>query len=511
MSARRCAFVVAFIMTVAVSSTGRAQPGNSRVFGDLLKRIPEHSNILMLVNVDGLFNSPMGQRENWRQQALENHKGSLGLASEVSKAAVAASMDFTSMQERWKIGMVQLRRDVPIKLDNLANREGGYVETIENTPVAWTPRGFYLFDFPDNLVGFASPTDRKALTGWFRSALWHPRNFPPGFADRAIFRADAGAQIVLALDLDGAVSAKMVEPWLNSFDVIKKTFTDAKLLSPRLASVKSAFLVVKVDQGIEGNLRIDFGLDVDYTAQVARTLILDLLDDYGAEIPEMKTWSLSFDKKTAVEMSGRMSVESVRKVLSMAHLPRLSPERTSLAAAPAATKAETKPATKAETKPAAKPAAPYTGPQADNVAAAQAYFRSISSLVEGLKGTQRPTYRSTKLWYDRYAKQIEELPILGVDKDLLDWGAWVARLLREMSSGVNYYSQNQKYAVASDSSGYYGGYGAYYGNSRAYDQSVIKKQSDAMMSVDLDKRWQAIETSVSDTRRKMVEKYMVDF
>ena len=32
-----------------------------------------------------------------------------------------------------------------------------------------------------------------------------------------------------------------------------------------------------------------------------------------------------------------------------------------------------------------------------------------------------------------------------------------------------------------------------------------------MMSVDLDKRWQAVETSVADMRRKMVEKYQVDF
>jgi hypothetical protein len=496
-------FAATFLAAVAVASPGQAQTGNSRVFGDLLKRIPEQSNLLMLVNVDGLFNSPIGRRENWRQQALESRRGGLGLAPEVSKYAVAVGMDFSSMQERWKVGIAQLRRDVPLKFDDLANREGGYTETVEKTPVVWTPRGFYLFDFPDNLVGFASPTNRQNLADWFRSALWHPRNFPPGFADRAIFRADAGAQIVLALDLADAVSDKAIEPWLNTFDVIKKTNTEPKLLAPRLATVKSAFLVIKADQGIEGNLRIDFDRDVDYTAQVARTLILDLVDDYGAELPEMKTWTLGFDKKTAVEMSGRLSVESVQKVLSMAHAPRLTSARTTPVEAPAAAKAEA--------KAAAKAAPPYDRRQPDNVSAAQGYFRSVSSLIEGLKGVQRPTYRSTKLWYDRYAKQIEELPILGVDKELLDWGAMVARTLREMSSGVNYYSQNQKYSVASDSGGYYGGYGVYYGNSRAYDQSVIKKQSDAMMSVDLDKRWQAIETSVSDVRRKMVEKYMVDF
>ena len=297
----------------------------------------------------------------------------------------------------------------------------------------------------------------------------------------------------------------MVEPWLNAIDVIKKTKTDASLLAPRLASVKSAFLVVKVDQGIEGNLRIDFGRDVDYTAQVARQLILDILEDYGADLPEMKTWTLIFDKKTAVEMRGRLSEESVRKVLSMAHVPRLSPDHPSLSRTTASVEANSEP------KTATGPATSGSRSQPDPVGASQGYFRSVASLIEGLKGTDRPTYRSMKLWYDRYAKQIEELPILGVDKELLDWGSMVARTLREMSSGINYSAKNQTYAVASSSNGSYGGYGGYYANSRAYDQSVIKKQSDAMLSVDLDKRWQALETSVSDMRRKMVEKYKVEF
>ncbi len=69
--------------------------------------------------------------------------------------------------------------------------------------------------------------------------------------------------------------------------------------------------------------------------------------------------------------------------------------------------------------------------------------------------------------------------------------------------------------VASSSGGYYGGYGAngygYGYNSRALDQAVVKRQADSMMSVDLDKRWQLLETSASDMRRKMVEKYNVDF
>jgi hypothetical protein len=484
------------LVVLAPAFDARAQGGNRRAFGDLLKRIPAQSNALLLVNVDGLYDSPMGRRENWRERARENPSGHLGISPDVSRFAVAVGMDFQSMDERWRIGMAQHRNPLP-SLEAVAAREGGYVETIEKMPVAWTPRGFDLFQFPDQIVGFVSPTDRKAIVGWIRTVLDHPRNFPPGFADRAIFRADAGAQIVLALDLADSVSPKMVEPWLNAIDVIKKTHTDPTLLAPRLASVKSAFLVITADQSLEGNIRIDFEREVDYTAPVARELILTLLDDYGADLPELKSWTLSFDKKTAVEMNGRLSEESVRRVISLARPPHLS------SSGPDASKAPTQPP--AEPKPVA------TQVRSEPLIASQAYFRSVTSLIEALKQTNRPTYRSTKLWYDRYAKQIEELPILNVDKDLLDWGSQVTRTLREMSSGVNYYARNQTYTLASSSSGSYGGYDSYAGGSRAYDQSVIKKQSDAMMSVDLDTRWQAVESSIADMRRKMVEKYKVDF
>ena len=98
-----------------------------------------------------------------------------------------------------------------------------------------------------------------------------------------------------------------------------------------------------------------------------------------------------------------------------------------------------------------------------------------------------------------------------MDKELLDWGAKVARTMREMSSGINYYAQNQSYTLASQPNGGYAGYGYYSANSKGYDQAVIKRQSEAKMSVDLDVRWQFVETSVADMRRKLVEKYNVDF
>ena len=39
----------------------------------------------------------------------------------------------------------------------------------------------------------------------------------------------------------------------------------------------------------------------------------------------------------------------------------------------------------------------------------------------------------------------------------------------------------------------------------------IKKQNNAVLDVSLDGRWQVIETSIADMRRKLVAKYKVDF
>jgi len=483
----------------AVCGTTAFGQGASVKYGELLKRIPTQTNVLMMVDVDGLYNSPLGKSEKWREQAVAKSAspGRLGLAPDVTKLVVAMGADIQSLNERWKIGMVEMGAATP-NLEALANREGGFVETIANTPVAWTPRGFDLFKFPDGIIGFVSPSNRQGIADWIRTVLIHPRTFPPSFADRAIYRADRGAQIVLVVNLADSVSAKSVEPWLNTLDEVKKAKLSPELLSQTLASVNSAFFQVDVKQGIQGTLRVDFDQSIDYGAVVLKDLILTVLEESGALIPELKTWTSEFDKnKKAVELTGRLSEESARRILSLASPPRLSSSPSSSeASAPAESKA-TNAVAKIEPNDVAK--------------ISQGYFRSVVDLLDDLKQKDRPTYRSTKLWYDRYAKQIEELPIIGVDKELLDWGSQVSRTLREMAYGINSAAQNQVYNLASVPNGYYGGYGYYAGNSKAYSAETIKKQSDAQMSVDLDGRWQTLQISIGDMRRKMVEKYRVDF
>jgi hypothetical protein len=480
-----------------LGTTAMAQP-SGRKYAELLKRVPDQANVIMLVDVDGLFQSKFGQREKWRERALSHATAGLGLADDVTRIVVAEDLDLSSLDESWKLGLAEVRGTLP-DLARIAAREGGYVEKIRSVPVAWTPRGFSLITFPPRIVGFVDGADRQALGKWLGSTLARPRNFPPGFADRAINRAEAGSQIVIAMNLDESVSADRAEPWLKALPGVAKARLDPKLLAQKLAAAKSASLQVDVGEAMTGTLRIDFQAAIDYAAPVLKELILALAEDYGTMLPELESWNLRLEpNKQAVELTGRLGEESARRILSLARPP------SQIGTGPRTTSGDASPRDAAEKGPAEL--------SRDDVArTSQRYFRSVTDLLNGIKQTSRPNYSSLKLWYDRYAKQIEELPILGVDSDLLDWGSLVARTLREMSSGINYNSKDQTYRVAGTPNGSYGGYGYYGGNDKAYSASVIRKQSGAVLSVQLDGKWQAIETSIADMRRKMVEKYKVDF
>ncbi len=494
---RRSSLVMAFLGLAVLGVTCPAQTAGNK-YGELLKRLPDQANLLMLVDVEAVFNSPMGKAEGWLDEAVERSQSRLGMGDQIKLLTLAVNLDLSSMTERWKLGLAALKSPLP-DLKALATREGGFIEEGFATPAVWTPRGFHLVAFPPTTIGYVMNADRASLKAWIDKTLTKPRTFPPGFADRAIFRAEKDSQVVIALNLADALSAPIVEPWLNTIDEVKKAGLDSSLLAQRLATAKSAFLEISINEFIQGTIRVEFEQDITYAAPVAKPILITVLEDKGAALPDFDSWFIRV-QGNVLEATGRMSIDSLRTVLAMATPPELSRAR---------------PASFGEEPAPGQPPVTEESAKSDTVRTNQAYFNSVVDALNGLKSVKRPTYASTKLWYDRYAQQIEQLPILGVDKDLLDWGLNVAKTVRGMSSGINYSAQNQVYTLAEQPNGFggfsYGGYGFYYANSKSYDQAVIKRQSNAQLSVALDGTWQGLETSIASVRRTMTERYQVEF
>ena len=462
-------------------------------FEDLLKRIPEQCNAIALIDVDTLLDSPMGKSEHWREQMIDKPYGVLGASANASKVAMSASVDFKTLEDRWKVGMVQTRGAAP-SLSVLASREGGYVDQIETENVAWTPRGLYLFRFDPRIVGFVATDDRQGLSRWIKNTITKPRLFPAGWYDRAVARANAGSPIVIAINLKDAISPTEAERWTKSLEDVEKYRLDPKLLGARLAGVSSALFQIDVAQTITGPVRVEFDGDITYAAPIAKEIVLQTLDGVGAHIEDMATWQASTERN-AITLTGRLDADDTTRIARFLTIPHLDGIDEKYSSTP----------DPVQGAPAVKPENPT---ETDVVKASQRYYRSIVDLVNKLKSQKNQSFNTMRMWFDRTAGEIDELPILNVDTDLLEWGGKVSYSLREMAFGVNYSNKNRAYQVASSVNGSYNGY---YNGLSGIDNRSAKTTSNAALSVDLDGRWKQLQTSIGEVRRQLVTKYKVEF
>ena len=215
-------------------------------------------------------------------------------------------------------------------------------------------------------------------------------------------------------------------------------------------------------------------------------------------------------------MSGFFTTSGLRRVLAVIESPTTSES--------------------ASAKPASQPS-PGELP-AIQLKATQDHFRAVTSMANDLKSDMRSSKNlaSTSLWFDKYAKRIERLPILNVDEELLNYSGFVASALRSASgagrtmgiqSGVRQsqiISSSAGYGYVGASFGRYGAYGGYGGtvvapvyNAKAEmrgigaERRVVRAEETATMATDVHALRAQIIAATADIRRKMTQKYQVEF
>jgi len=67
--------------------------------------------------------------------------------------------------------------------------------------------------------------------------------------------------------------------------------------------------------------------------------------------------------------------------------------------------------------------------------ASRTYYMSVNQIMDDLEAMAKKggNYNKTATWHDNYAKKIDDLPIRGVDPDLLTWGTTVSSNLRALA------------------------------------------------------------------------------
>jgi hypothetical protein len=150
--------------------------------------------------------------------------------------------------------------------------------------------------------------------------------------------------------------------------------------------------------------------------------------------------------------------------------------------------------------------------------ASKRYFDSVTTLLDDIRQeftTNRDARHSlAPVYLERYARNIDRLPILNVDEELLAFGGSVGETLRSISvaaksggvrSGVRKSQTYGAYNYSYDNNGYY---------SSRPTQSVktqIDREEQGRARLMRFDNWKQVEDGLAATRKKMTEKYHMEF
>ncbi len=469
-------------------------------FDQLLAKIPAAANAIVLIDVEKTLASELAQQEGWGMKLeLAYVNRPIFLPPEASQLVMAAALQPSADFERlWELGVMQMSE--PFSMRSIARSEGGYVDSISGFDAAWTPSDAYFVALGPNELGVLFPAERQFVSRWVDFAKKNQEVQLTDYLKQATQLTNEQIQILLAIDLTDVVRPHEVLERIEDSPLFQKAKLKAEEVVPILASLRGASLRVAIGKNAQAQLRIDFGSDIAMLQPVAKELVLSVLGDLGANVSDLESWKINF-KPQAIHMEGPLSQDGLRRIFSIVELP--------------STKFSTLKDSGGETQLTEE------APESMIRETSLTYFRSIDVLLKDLRRDLKGQKASAAIM-ERYARKIDRMPILHVDEELLNYGSSLANTLRSMAltkrqGGVSYGVSTAGmggggYANYSVDYGYLGSGDAYSGaRASAADRASMKAGAMADANYARVEGFKGIEDATADIRRKMTQKYQVEF
>jgi hypothetical protein len=455
-----------------------------QTFETLSRRLPADTNAIVLMDVQQVLVTPLAQQQGWGAKLEAAYADRpVFLPPEAKKLVLGAALqpnaDFIG---RWELALMEL--SAPGAVRSIAKSESGYVDDIAGVPIAMTPLNAAFVDLGNNILAVMRPADRQLLSRWLAR---QKQGYPSGLSDylrTAIALVNDRVQVLLAVDLTDVLSRREIDERIAKADWIKEKKADAAAIAAIAATLRGATLRLAISDKCQAQLKIDFDADVAPLGSSAKPLVVNALMNLGFPTTELAKWEVSLAGRSIL-LQGQLSTDAQRRIFSVIELPSTDLK----AAVPSPGDASASPS------------------QDEAKERSLAYFKSTQTLIADLRKSL-PDTKATTAWMERYARKIDELPVLHVDEQLLNYGDKLAETLRVMSL-----SQRQagiRAGVrATEGRGYYGD------GTTAYDADAQRSQSrKEEMSVANDTRvqgWKLIDDAAADMRKAMTKKYGVEF
>ncbi len=485
-------FALTIVSSMALTETADAQ------FGGLTARIPSGANAIVILNVQKALASPLAKEQDWRgQQEKAAAAGITILPPSAQQFLMAANMDIEFMQPVWEVAMANLRYEP--SLPKIAARWGGEIDRVANRNCISLPNDSYVVQFGPNMIGSYRPGNRQNVTRWLKSTDVSGDRLSPYMQEALTYAEKAGTPIIMALDLEGAVSEEAIKQQAPEFESLKGHNIDTDKLAKAIASIRGVTLGVTIKDKIYGAIKVDFTDDVSFLGDLAKPILLEALANRSAMIDEFETWTAKVEGNR-IQLGGPLYRSGMQRILSILDVPAsLRPDSTSGGA--------------------------DASPEDIKRLASQQYFKSVADLVDDLRS--KPSTGQTKsisqygTWCNRYADKIDKLPILNVDPELLDYGLYVSTSLR--NAGETIRGAGGRARVRSldtpNSYVYYGrwgtngAYGGYVQDLKAVQSDRTRIRTEERVSSATDARgiMQDVVQATAEIRVKMTNKYNAEF
>jgi hypothetical protein len=509
-------------IVVSLLLAGTLIPGLAQAqFTGMRSRIPKDANTLVLFNTEKMFGSPVADRERWdaRREAAYQ-AGISALPPDATEVVIASRTDHEFGKSIWELGMMKL--SAPRNVLTVAQRFGGTVDEIEGRSAARLPDDHIIVQLTDTIMASHTPAERQSVSRWLRSTdTTQPGEKLSPYLERAFdYATEVGTPIIMAMDLEGAISPDEVKRRMETFELFQDLNVPADQIAALISGIHGITLGISLQEDTIGAIRVDFADSPAILAEIGKPLLIEILGRQGAMIDDIHDWTPSLSGNTFT-LRGKMGTNGVRRVMSVLELP-----------------ATLTTAIQHATSPGADP----EGTQ--KLLATQQYYKSVNTLIEDLREKPKrdhvKTFGQAAMWYDRYARKIDLLPIMGVDEEMLDFGTQIASAFRDAEmtmKGVGMRTSQRTASNNPSSSGYYSSFGGYrtgmttMGYSMFGQESVgvslgpgrasliEKGRTDAIIrgeertagAATVQQIWQAIDELNAKVRRSMTAKYSADF
>lgn len=486
------------------------------VYDGQLARMPASVNAIILIDAGKTFDSDYGRQQNWKQNYAQRFDSSPSMLPPTTDLfAWGTELDLQYMSPSTQFAAMTLSRD--LSFPQLARWTKGTLGNIEGLETVTTRRGGTAIKFSEVEYGVVMPSSRQKTARWIRATRDSSDvKLSSYLKEVASDAARTESHICQAIDLTDCIDRQSARAAIANSTVVKQQSLDVDKVADLLIGIRGVKLMVTFTDTATCKLVIDFTDSPSVLGDHAKELIIEILSEAGASLSELPDWAAKIGPKT-VELEGPLGESGLMRIFAFLEFDSPSMDD-------GGSKAVEKEKPKTD-KPSEEDR--YAN---DPAKITREYYKSVQKYMRDLSHERgAKSYYSIAVWYDKYAKRIERLPILNVDPEMLDYSELVIGHLRAaadsiQAGGVKTAARGKQ--ITAGASGYDGyrysnnGYrvfsgGANYAASQVAsveaDRRAIRAEEKAQSTLDAKGHLAAIENETIQIRRQMTEKYGIEF